>query len=157
MSSPHPALHAFIFLSVKRGCCEAHTREGTAGAQQRWGAWEPWESEERGFAARLEDRLDPHRWMGWGVSNGTGAGKAMAPGAGEHGVWGTGLRATGHTSRKDPWGQRCRARATGLKEQTHPSTHRDPGKVRVPQGSALTLRKVSQGQNGCWGATRREP
>lgn len=41
MSSPHPLPYALISLSVKRGCREAHTGEGTKGAQHRWGAWEP--------------------------------------------------------------------------------------------------------------------
>ena len=114
------------------------------------------------------DRLDPHRWMGWGVSNGTEAGKAMAPGAGEHGVWGTGLRATGHTSRKDPWGQRCRARATGLKEDTSLHTQRprkgqgatglssdsqegEPGSERVLGGNEEGA--VTAGQR--WGSRQR--
>lgn len=44
---------------------------------------------------------------------------------------------------KTPPGQRHRAGASGLREQTHHSTLRDPGKVRAPQGSALGLRKVS--------------
>lgn len=77
--------------------------------------------------------MDLHKWLRWGLSKGTEAGKSMAAGAGEHSAWGSGLRGIGHMSRKDPRHQRHRVEATGLREGTHYSIHRDPGKVKVSQ------------------------